>query len=155
MRMPFDLDTYSERAEQFVTALDREYYLHFSGQKRSYEVEAVYERFDGLFERTNIEALRELVSNASGDQARRRLYLLRLAVDGLMGRETKRAAAQLAEREATAQIELDGKPVPYRQAPVLQANEPDSDRRAEIECLRLEVLDLKIFVLVLFVVEIV
>ena len=36
-----DLDAYRADAERFVSELDRQYYLHFSGQQESYEVERI------------------------------------------------------------------------------------------------------------------
>ncbi len=77
----------------------------------------------------------------NGDDARRSRYLLELAVGGFLGRETKREEAELAEREAALELEVDGERLPYRQSAVTQANEPDPDRRASIEEARLEALD--------------
>jgi len=37
-----ELDAFRERADRFVADLDEEYYLHFSGQKPSLDVEEVY-----------------------------------------------------------------------------------------------------------------
>ena len=68
-------------------------------------------------------------------------YLLELAVGGLLGRETKREEAELAEREAALELEVNGDRLPYRQSAVTQANEADPERRAAIEEARLEVLD--------------
>ncbi len=44
-----DLNGYRAEAEEFVSAIDREYYLHFSGQKDDFEIEPIYERHAGLF----------------------------------------------------------------------------------------------------------
>ena len=68
-------------------------------------------------------------------------YLLELAVGGLLGRETKREEAELAEREAALELEVNGDRLPYRQSAVTQANEADPERRAAIEEARLEALD--------------
>jgi hypothetical protein len=121
-----DLDGYRAEAEEFVTAIDREYYLHFSGQKDDYEIEPVYERHAGLFSRDGVEELRE-DGNA---------LLLDFAVKGLIGRETKEETAELARREAALEIEVDGETMPFREAPVRQANSADPERRAAIESAR-------------------
>jgi hypothetical protein len=123
-----DLDGYRLEAEQFTTAISRENYLHFSGQKEDYEIEALYERHAGLFSRAAVEGLRE-----AGNRE-----LLEFAVQGFMGQETKAEEAELARREATLEIEVEGRKVPLRQSPVVQANEPDPDRRAAIEDARLD-----------------
>ena len=51
-------------------AIDREYYLHFSGQKDDFEIEAIYERHAGLFSREAVERLRES-GNAAAARVRR------------------------------------------------------------------------------------
>ena len=63
----------------------------------------------------------------------RRPALIEFAVQGLIGQELKAGAAELARREAALELEWDGETVPFRSAAVLQANEPDADRRAELE----------------------
>ena len=107
----------------------REHYLHFSGQKDEFEIEPIYDRHAGLYTRATVEALRE-----TGNRE-----LVMFAVQGLMGQETKAEEAELARREAALEIEVDGEPIPLRQSPVVQANEPDPDRRAAIEQARIEV----------------
>src|SRR3954462_2557004 len=124
-----DLEAFREESEAFLGELDREYYLQFSGQQDDYGIEAVYERHAGLFGREAVDELR-----SSGNRE-----LLEFAVQGLIGQETKAEAAELARREAALEIEVDGEKLPFRQAPVEQANEPDADRRAAIERARIEV----------------
>jgi hypothetical protein len=126
-----DLDAYRSEAEAFLGDLDREYYLHFSGQQDDYGIEAVYERHAGLFDRPAVEGLRE-----AGNRA-----LLEFAAEGLIGRETKAEQAELARREAALEVEVDGERVPYRETSVIQANEPDPDRRSAIDTARNRVLD--------------
>jgi hypothetical protein len=141
MPLKLDLDTYSSEAEKFVGSLDREYYLHFAGHKQEFEIEAIYARHRHLFERPVIDELRGRLAAAAGDERRRVRYLLELAVGGLMGEATKEEETKLAEREATLEIEIDGRKEAYRQSSVVQANEPDPDRRAEIERARLTALE--------------
>jgi hypothetical protein len=142
MRMTLDLDTYGARAERFIGELDREYYLHFAGLKEDFAIEAIYERHAGLFERSAVEGLREIAAAArEGDERRRTTYLLQLGVEGHIGQATKAEAAALAQREAALEIEFDGTREPYRHASIVQANEPDTERRAQIERARLEALE--------------
>jgi hypothetical protein len=138
--VPLDLDSYALRCEEFISASDREYHLHFSGQKPSYEVEAIYESHADLFDRGGIEALRELAGRAGGTW-RRAAYLLEFAVGGFMGRATATQEAAIAEREAALEVELAGERIAYRMAPVAQANEPDPERRRAIESARLALLE--------------
>ena len=123
-----DLTRYRHEAEEFVSALDREYYLHFSGQQDSFDIEPVYDAHSGLFTSEVVQSLRE-----SGNRE-----LLEFAVHGLVGRATKAEEAELARREASLELNVNGEKLPFRQAAVVQSNEPDSDRRAAIEDARLE-----------------
>jgi oligoendopeptidase F len=142
MPLAVDLDTYAAQAEEFVGAMDREYYRHFAGHKPEFEIQPIYERHAGLFTRDVVDQLRErLAAAAPGDETRRSRYLLELAVGGLLGNETKEEETALAEREAALEIEVGGEPMPYRQSAVEQGNEPDAERRAEIERARLEALE--------------
>jgi hypothetical protein len=123
-----DLAAYREDAETFVSALGREHYRHFAGLKPSLEIEPIYERHAELFTARAVEEVR-----SGGSPA-----LLEFCVEGFIGRATTRETAELAEREASLELELDGPAVPFRQAAIEQANEPDPGRRAAIETERLE-----------------
>ena len=125
--MPFDLDAYRAQAEAFLSETDREYYLHYSGQRDDFQIEAVFDRHANLFSREAAEALRE---------ARAPAPLIEFAVEGHIGRETRAMSAELARREASLEIEWNGASVPYRSAEVLEANEPDPERRAQLDAAR-------------------
>jgi hypothetical protein len=95
-------------------------------------MEAIYERHAELFSRATVEGLREAGAPAA---------LLEFAVHGLIGRATKEGAAELARREAGLELQWDGEPLPYRSAPIEQANERDPERRAALERARNELLE--------------
>jgi len=128
-----DLTAYRSDAEAFLEEIDREYYLHLSGQKPGLELEPIYERHSGLFERQAVEELRELADGADGDEGRRRRYLLQFALDGLLGEATRAEAEESARLEATLEVSVNGSTVPYRQVPVEQANESNASRREALE----------------------
>jgi hypothetical protein len=135
----FDLDRYRERSERFGEELSREYYLHLAGHKRELEIERIYDAYADLFARDSVMALREL-DGGDGDGGRRLAYLLHFAFDGLVGIETRLEAAELAELEASVEVDPGDGPVPYRAVPIAQANEPDAERRAALEEARNSVL---------------
>jgi hypothetical protein len=126
-----DLDAYRAEAEAFTEALLREYLLHYSGRKDDFEIEAVYERHAGLFSRPAVDALRDSPNRE----------LARFAVEGHIGQAVKSEEAELARREAALTISANGEEMPYRQAAVLQANEPDPGRRATIDSARNDALE--------------
>lgn len=126
-----DVDAYRVQAETFLTEIDGEYYRHFSGRQDDFAIESIYDRHAALFSREAVERLRE-----SGS-----CELLAFAAEGLIGQATKAEAAELARREATLEVEVDGGRMPYRQATVAQANEPEPGRRAALEAARLALIE--------------
>jgi hypothetical protein len=125
-----ELDAYRSDAGAFFEEIEREYLLHYSGRKGDYDVEGVYGRHAGLFTREAADRLR-------GAGAPREL--VRFAVEGLIGQATKAEAAELARREVTAKVVVEGQELGFRESAPAQANEPDADRRAAIEDARLQV----------------
>lgn len=138
-----DLETYRRDAEAFCSALTREYYRHFAGLQTEYDIEPIYARHAGLFEADAVAALRERCDGApAGSEEGRRLgMLLAFAVEGFVGERTKTCEAALAAREAQLGVELDGERIGLREIPGRQANEPDPERRHQLERGRLEVLE--------------
>jgi hypothetical protein len=134
------LDDYRDDAERFSEEIDREYYLHYSGRQESFEIEAIYERHAELFSRAAVEDLRATADTAQGDDRRRLRYLLDFAFHGHLGQALKAEAAELAQLEASLEVDAGGKPIPYRAVPVALANEPDAERRAAVELARDELL---------------
>jgi hypothetical protein len=128
-----ELDGYRRQAETFCEQIDREYYLHHAGRKRSFDIEPIYDRHAELFSRRAVEDLREAARSAGGEESRRVRYLLDFAFQGHLGREVKAEATRLAELEAEMVVEADGEAVPYRGVTVALANEADAGRRAGLE----------------------
>ena len=132
--MALDLDSYRERAELFCEQIDREHYEHFAGHKRTFEIEAIYDSHAELFSRDAVEALRDLHSSAADEERRRLRELLRFAFSGHLGQAVKAESAELAELEASLEVDAGGlEPLAYRGVALALATEPDSDRRATIE----------------------
>ena len=110
--------TTAREAEAFLEEIDREYYLHLAGHKPELEIEPIYERHAGLFERaTRSSALRELAVAATATRRRAACATCSSSrstgCSGARPRPRPRSSARL---EASLEIEVDGEPVPYRQA---------------------------------------
>jgi len=135
-----DLDAYRAAAERFSAELSLAYYRHYAGLSERLAIEPVYARHRALFERDAVLALRERAERAGGedDDSRRLGALLSFAVEGRLGLCAQELDAELARREALAEIEVDGATMGLRQALAAQSNEPDRDRREQIERARLD-----------------
>ena len=138
--MAWDLDQYRVDAESFLEELSREYYLQGAGHKPDLELEPIYQRHEHLFEAEAVERIGEARGAARGEEEVRLRYLHQFALDGHLGAATRRLESRMAELEASLELEVDGEPVSYRMAPVLQANEEDAGRRAEFEAARIAIL---------------
>jgi hypothetical protein len=139
--LAWDLDEYRREAELFLEEIDREYYLQGAGHKPDLEIEPIYERHEALFGREAVERVGEARREAEeGEEEVRLRYLHQFALDGHLGAATRELEARLAALEASLEVVVDGEPIPYRMAPVAQANEADPGRRADIEATRNAVL---------------
>ena len=136
----WDLDEYRRDAERFLEEIDREYYLQGAGHKPDLEIEPIYERHEALFDREALERVGEARRDARDEEQVRLRYLHQFALAGHLGSITRALEARLADLEASLEVEVGGEAIAYRMAPVVQANEPDPERRAEIEAARNAVL---------------
>jgi hypothetical protein len=127
------LDAYRERADRFLAELDQEHYLHYAGLKDTLDVAAIYERYADL---TNLETARGLGDAAASSRNVRELW--RFSCDGFLGNLTRDHAEREARVEATLEATIDGNRVPFRMLRPTIANEPDREKRREIDRVRCE-----------------
>jgi len=123
-----DLDRFRERADRFIAEQDEEFYLHYSGQKRTLELEPIYERHADL---TSLEQAKALEEEVNGGYGVRELW--RFACEGYIANLTRGQAERIAELEATLETTLDGETIPYRELRPRISNEEDRDQRRRLE----------------------
>jgi hypothetical protein len=128
-----EIEALSADADRFLAEMDEETYLHFSGQKETYELAAIYERHERLTELDTALAL-----GASVDGVRRRRELWKFACEGYLGNFVSEEAERVAELEATLTATVDGEEIPYRMLKPRLMNEESRDARARIETARNE-----------------
>lgn len=139
-----DLAAYRLQAEAFTAELGEEYHSHFAGLRAEFDVEPIYARHADLFSAETVARLREQADAAAtsgADATRRARMLLDFAVEGHIGLISTDLEGELAQREAGLTLSPDdgtGEAIPFREATIVQANEPDRARRAAIEAARLE-----------------
>ncbi len=124
-----ELDAYREQADRFIAELDEEAYLHYSGQKDTYELAPIYERHADL---TTLEAAQSLGSAVDGTTGGVR-ELWRFACEGYLGERTKEHQERAAALEAGLVAEVDDEPIPFRMLRPSIANESDRERRRRLE----------------------
>jgi len=129
------LAEYQREYTDFNRSLNREAYLHYSGQKEEYELERIYDRYSDLFTRDAIERLRKEHDRipVDFDTDRRAIaHLLTFAQENYLEAQVKNLTVEIAEREASAKFDWDGQPVEFLRSAVLLRNEPDADRRRRL-----------------------
>jgi hypothetical protein len=123
-----ELDAYREQADRFIAELDEEFYLHYAGLKETFDLAQIYERHKNLTELDQVQSIGLAVNG--GDRARE---LWRFACEGYFGELTREHAEKLAELESDLSISVDGEEIPYRMIRPALANEPDRDKRRELD----------------------
>jgi oligoendopeptidase F len=131
-----ELDAYREDADRFMAELDEEFYLHYAGLKETFDLAPIYERHASLTEPEQVKSIGLAVNG--GSRARE---LWRFACEGYFGDLTRAHAERLAELEAELEIELDGERIPFRMVRPTIANEPDRNKRRELDARSNEILD--------------
>ena len=125
-----EIDRFRDRADDFIRDLDEEYYLHFSGQKDTLDVEEVYERYSDLTTIETANGMKEAPTE-----------LWRFACEGFLGNLTREHQAKLAAAETELEATVDGETIPYRMLRVAMGNEADRDKRRRLEETRVRLLD--------------
>jgi len=131
-----DTAKYRKDAESFLSRIDKEYYLHFSGKKDSFNLSTIYGRYEHLFDRENIDYIKGLKDKSTGEEKKKASYLLKFCTEGYMEKQVKGLVDKIAEEEAKAKVDIEGRKVPFRYSEILLANEPDRTKRKAIESKR-------------------
>ena len=134
-----DRDLYRVEAEEFSAQLGRESYRHFAGLADRSAIDSLYARHTSLFDRRAVDSWREAAAGEPSGRSTREL--LRFCVEGHLATLTQGIDSELARRESRLRIPAGGDEVGLRESLTVQANEPDAQRRAQIERLRLEAQD--------------
>jgi hypothetical protein len=129
-----DLEPIRKSLETFNEEIEREQYENFSGQKDDIDTDSIYARYASVFEN---EALVDEVwgrrSFGSPADGARMQYLYGYLVGGYIGRRTTAVDDRLNVLQAKAEIDVDGRKMPFRFSSVALANEPDHAKREAID----------------------
>jgi hypothetical protein len=133
-----DITKYRKDSELFLSEIEKEYYLHFSGQKDSLNLSPIYDRYRYLFERDCIDYIKGIKDKSTREIRKKATYLLKFCTEGYMERQVKELVDRIAEEEAQAKINIEGIEVPFRYSEIMLTNEPDRAKRRAIESKRNE-----------------
>ena len=128
-----EIDGLSAEAERFSSELDEESYLHFSGQKETFDIAPIYERHARL---TELDTALALGASVAGIRKRRELW--KFACEGYLGNFVTAESERVAQLEATLSAKLDDEEIPFRMLRPRLMNEEDRDKRERLSELRSE-----------------
>ncbi|MCL4385994.1 MAG: hypothetical protein M1326_06755 [Cyanobacteria bacterium] len=128
-----DIDKYRKDAEDFLGKLDKEYYLHFSGQKNTLDLDDIYKQFEYLFSFENSQYFKNLINSSSGENKKKAVFLFQFCTEGYLSKKYQKLSDTIANNEANTKINIDGKDYSFRYSDVLISNEPDKNKRDEID----------------------
>ncbi|HEU5278874.1 MAG TPA: hypothetical protein VFU26_08235 [Gaiellaceae bacterium] len=131
-----ELDAYREQADRFIAELDEEFYLHYAGLKETFDLAPIYERHKNLTELDQVKSIGLAVDGGS-----RVRELWRFACEGYFGDLTREHAEKIAQLESELEVSVDGERIPYRMVRPALANEPDRNKRSELDAQANAVLD--------------
>lgn len=128
-----EIDDLSAEADRTLAELDEEMYLHFSGQKETFDLAEIYARHERL---TRLETALGLGASVDGDRRRRELW--KFACEGYLTNFVTAEAERIAELEATLTATVDGEEIPFRMLRPRMMNEEDRGARERLEEVRNE-----------------
>jgi len=123
-----NVDQYLKDAEAFNVAINTEHYRAGAGLQAGLNIAPIYQKYAYLFEGELFDQL------AAWDLEPAQVRLLQeFIADGFLGNQTRELIERHAAQESAANVEWDERPVPYRNVPILIANEADAVRRHALE----------------------
>ena len=125
------MDKVSGRAESFFSAISEEYYLSSSGLKEDSNLSEIYDEYQDLCGKDIINSFIKYESSNGID--RRQSQMLEFLHSLYQGYLTRKGSDELLRLEATSTINISGKEIPYRQAPVMMKNEASREKRKLIQ----------------------
>lgn len=128
-----DVEQFCIDAEDFLSRTDKEYYLHFSGLKQDLNEKEIYNDYPHLFTIETVNYFKELFKKAKGENKKIANYLLNFSAEGYMGERFSEISDRIANKEASAKIDIEKKEVSFRYSDIILSNEEDTDKRRLIE----------------------
>jgi len=119
--------------EPFQSELTDEFYRNYAGLKEGMSSAPIYSKYAHLFSEDAISAIKSSLDAKEGSEDVRWLkYLRTFSTMGHMDNSVKELTDKVVTFEARAEVEFEGKSIPYRFVPIEIRNEPEHDRRTKL-----------------------
>jgi hypothetical protein len=128
-----DIATIRADVEPFQSELTDEFYRNYAGLKEGMSTAPIYSKYAHLFSEDAISAIKAFLDAKEGSEDVRWLkYLRTFSTMGHMDNSVKEITDKVVTFEARAEVEFEGKSIPYRFVPIEIRNEPEHDRRTKL-----------------------
>lgn len=138
------LENYRKELTDFNINLNRTKYFHLSGQKITFPVKEIYDRYSDLFSLQAIDSLKKAFSQITEHYQTNRKALNRLisfASAEYLNLKVKHLTQEIIGAENRLNIEWEEQKVPLNRVNFLLVNEPNPQKRREIYRKKLSVLN--------------
>jgi hypothetical protein len=123
-----DLPRFERDAETFCRALNRARYLFDAGLEATLDLGTLYDDFTYLFRE---DTYGELLEAQAEPKPKR--FMLDFVATGYLEDRVRGYNERLAARQVASTVVWDEQALPYRAVPIRLANEPDAQRRHELD----------------------
>jgi len=137
----YDLNKIRRDVDNFCSEMEKEWYLNWAGIKEEMNLSAIYDKYENLFTKELILAVKEKRKHAKGEEQRKLRYLQQFFVSEYLGMSVKELSEKAETMESKAAVEVDGEKIPFRLAAVKIANEPKRVQRGKLFEARNRVID--------------
>ncbi len=127
--------------ENFCSEMEKEWYLNWAGLKEEMNLSAIYDKYEYLFTRELILAVKEKLRNTRGEEERKLGYLQQFFVSEYLDMRVRRLTEQAETMESKEIVNVDGEEIAFRLAAVKIANEPKREQRSKLFEARNRVID--------------
>ncbi len=134
-----NIDEFCIDTENFLSKIDKEYYLHFAGLKPELNLKIIYDEYPQLFDPETVIFFKGLFNKSEGENRKKAKHLFEFSAEGYMGNRFSHITDSIANKEASSKIEIEGKDVSFRYSDIVLSNEEDPVKRKLIEDKRLKV----------------
>lgn len=137
------LEHYRQEFTDFNISLNHTKYLYLSGQKVTFPIKEIYNRYSDLFSLDAISSLKKILSEITDHYQTNRKsinQLINFASEGYLNLKVKHLTEEILMAESRLNIEWEEQKIPVHKVNYLLVNEPNFQKRKEIYRRRLSVL---------------
>ncbi len=128
-----NIESFRQECEIFLSKVEKEYYLHFSGQKDTLDLAAIYRGYEHLFSLDNVRFFTEQKGKSLQEDRKKASSLLKFCTEGYMERRVQDIYDKISMAEANASLDIEGENIPLRYSEIMIANEEDKQKRDLID----------------------